>query len=62
MIERRTISCMTQGAVNGRKSIRARHMDALECERRHGQIIAALALAVGAILGCMVTLIVQGIL
>lgn len=53
---------MSQGAVNGRKSSRARHVEQLEHERRFGQIMAALMLLSGCLIGSGITLMVMGVI
>lgn len=56
------IMYMSQGAVNGRKSSRARHVEQLEHERRFGRIMAALMLLSGCLIGSGITLMVMGVI
>jgi hypothetical protein len=53
---------MVQGTVNGRRTTRARHIEALERERNYGRLIAVLALIGGALIGMGITLMVQGVI
>lgn len=61
-MENRELRCMTQGVVNGRRTARARHIEALERERNYGRLIAVLALIGGALIGMGITLMVQGVI
>lgn len=56
------IEYMTQGIVNGRRTARARHMEAVARERHYWQMVAILALVAGAMIGAAVTLFVQGVI
>lgn len=56
------LSYMSQGTVNGRRSTRARHLEAIERERVYGRIMSAIMLVSGCLIGSGITLMVLGVI
>ena len=56
------IEYMEQGTVNGRRTVRARHIEALDRERHYGRIMSGMTLVIGALIGSLITLFVQGVI
>lgn len=55
MEEIEEIKYMPQGTVNGRRTARARHIEALDQERRIGRVWSIITLIIGAVIGSGIT-------
>lgn len=57
-----TIKYMPQGKCNGHKTARRRYMERLDAERHFGRIMSGMTLVIGALIGALITLFVQGVI